>query len=105
MQSSFPTFWVFRDKAGLWHWKFAVEEGGIAAASCSGFDSLGECADAIRQLQGAHSVALFGNVADLGGETSTVNLPAEATAQSPSLSGDDKVDWGSPVVDVTPLRR
>jgi uncharacterized protein YegP (UPF0339 family) len=107
VQSPFPTFWVYRDDKGSWRWKFAVAEGEFSAESSGHYSSPQDCAQAIKHLQASRAVAIFGSLEDLEAEASPLAPPRNTQGRRASspLSDDDKVDWGSPVVDVTAARR
>ena len=78
MPSAFPAYWILRDDQGQWTWKFAQTDGDFAAASSRGYASRQECAQAIKQLKGATSVAVFSTLEDMEPDAPPAKKPSKA---------------------------
>jgi uncharacterized protein YegP (UPF0339 family) len=65
MASSFPMYWIYREKDGRWSWKFAQSPQDTAAESSKRYATRRECADAIRMLRKTGNATLFASLEGL----------------------------------------
>lgn len=72
----FPSYWMFRDRAGHWRWNFASAGGTVIAASSVAYFHKEGCVRAIRAFSGSAGIPVWGPEAD-------VDPPGEQEVKAP----------------------
>lgn len=77
----YPSFMIFRDKEGSWHWNFAGPGGRILATSTQAYSRGAGCMRAIQLLKGSEKIPVVGRQQD-------VEFAREAAAAGAAGAGE-----------------